>query len=897
MVCLEIKKLDKEHLREEFSKDYHKYYSTELFKSKGFARRKCSICAKHFWSIMDRETCDDPEHTEYSFFKDKTVKLSYTEMWKKFSAFFKGRSHEEIARYPVVSRWRQDLYFTIASIQDFQRIENGNMSFEYSANPLIVPQICLRFSDLENVGITGRHLTSFMMAGQHAFDYPKHGYWRDDTISLNYEFLTKVLNVKDNDLVYSEDAWAMGDFSEFGPCLESFSNGLELVNSVFTQFEYTNNKISELDSKVVDVGWGFERLLWFYTGYDNIYEATFSNILEKVEKKANIDFDRKLFKKFAALSSELDVTEKGGKTRELEIVKKAGLTIEDYNKKVKPLQALYAVLDHSRTLLFAISDGALPSNIGGGYNLRVMLRRAMGFISEYNLGIEISEIAEMHARDLKEMYPDLSDNIDLFDKVVDIEKSRYEKSRQNAGKIVDTILAKKKKIDAKELATLYESNGITPELITSVAEQKGTAIEMPESNYKDILKGDFAAREKIKKVDIDVSNIPKTKQLYYDFISECDARVLKVEKNYIVLDKTVFYPDGGGQAAETGIIEDMEVADVQKVGDVIVHIMRGDVARESNIKDGSLVKCVVNMERRNRLMAHHTATHLMSAAARNVLGKHAWQEGTRKEEDKAHIDVSHYDKLTKEEVELMEDFVNNAIANGITVKAEMMNRGEAEKQFGFAIYQGHGVPAKKMRIVTIEDKDGKIIDAEACGGMHVIGRESLIGIVKIISASRIHDGVDRLEYVAGDAALDYFGKEDNELTNISRIFNTEKFGVSMKVDALRDSNSEMIKELDSIAEIASDAIASQYAGRKEEEIEIELPKANRALMRKAAEKIAKGSHESSVLIFNKNFDVVCVSAEKSKVSSIDRVKKRFGSGFKGGGNEKIAEGKIVDVKK
>ena len=151
--------------------------------------------------------------------------------------------HEEIERYPVVSRWRQDLYFTIASIQDFQRIENGKMSFEYNANPLIVPQICMRFTDTANVGLTGRHFTSFMMAGQHAFNYPKEGYWRDKTIELNYKVLTELVGVKKKELSYIEDVWAMGDFSEFGPCLESFSNGVEIVNSVFTQFEYVDGKV------------------------------------------------------------------------------------------------------------------------------------------------------------------------------------------------------------------------------------------------------------------------------------------------------------------------------------------------------------------------------------------------------------------------------------------------------------------------------------------------------------------------------------------------------------------------------------------------------------------------------------------------------------------------------
>ena len=180
--------LSKDELRKGFSKEYEKYYGTKLFKDEGFERKKCRICGKYFWTAdSSRELCGDSEHEPYTFMKDRPTSIGYEEFWKKFAGFFKKEGHEEIKKYPVVSRWRQDLYFTIASIQDFQRIENGAMSFEYSANPLVVPQICLRFNDIPNTGVTGRHFTSFMMAGQHAFNYPKEGYWRDRTIKLNYD--------------------------------------------------------------------------------------------------------------------------------------------------------------------------------------------------------------------------------------------------------------------------------------------------------------------------------------------------------------------------------------------------------------------------------------------------------------------------------------------------------------------------------------------------------------------------------------------------------------------------------------------------------------------------------------------------------------------------------------
>jgi alanyl-tRNA synthetase len=329
--------LSKDELRKEFSKEPSKYYTTKTFDKEGFERKKCTICGKYFWSADSaRKLCGDPEHEPYTFMKEKPRAISYSEFWNKFSKIFKDSDHEIIAKYPVVSRWRQDLYFTIASIQDFQRLENGKMSFEYNANPLLVPQICMRFSDTVNVGLTGRHLTSFMMAGQHAFNYPKEGYWRDKTIELNYKVLTELAGVKKKDLSYIEDVWAMGDFSEFGPCLESFSNGVEIVNSVFTQFEYSDGKMEELKGKVVDVGWGFERLLWFYCGTDTVYDAVFPKELEYIYKSTDMKINKKLYSKVAPYFSSLDATESRNiKELELKVMEKAGVPVQEYSRPCK----------------------------------------------------------------------------------------------------------------------------------------------------------------------------------------------------------------------------------------------------------------------------------------------------------------------------------------------------------------------------------------------------------------------------------------------------------------------------------------------------------------------------------------------------------------------------------
>jgi alanyl-tRNA synthetase len=810
----------------------------------------------------------------------------------RFANFFKKRKHTIIKRYPVVSRWRPDLYFTIAGIQDFQRIENGVMSFEYPANPLVVPQVCLRFSDIQNVGVTGKHFTSWMMANQTAFNWPKEGYWRDRTIELNYEFLTRILGVKKENLVYHEDVWAMGDFSEFGPSLEFFSNGLELGNNVFTQFGSVDGRVRELREKVVDVGWGFDRLLWFYSGFPTAYQVVFREQLEKLTKMG-IDLDDSLLRKFALFGGELDITESENvESKILEILGRIGVTKEQYEKRIRPIQSVYAILDHVRTLLFAMNDGALPSNVGGGYNLRVLLRRALGFIERYGLDIDINELALSEATSLRRMYPELLENMDSFTKVVKVEQARYAKSKENAGRIVESLLSKGKRIEQSQLRTLYESHGVTPEFILDFAISKGIKLELPENLYRGILEGEFVRKEKEAKIDLELPELKATEKLYYRSATRSRSRVVFVHGNDLVLDRTPFYPESGGQLADQGTINGVRVRDVQKVGDVIVHVMDEGINRVKGFEVGRSVEAVVDVERRRRLIAHHTATHLINASAREVLGRHVWQEGATKDYDKARLDITHYDKLTESEVVEIERRANAYLANGIVVEAKEMERGRAEKEYGFTIYQGHGVPSKRMRIVTISTRSGKLIDAEACGGLHAEDVGCTIGMIKIIGTDRIHDGVDRIEFVAGKAALDYFEKEDAQLTRIGKELNVEKMESFEAVIANKDAYSDLYKKLDQYNEVIGRVMAEQFASK--DVVELEIGKAPRELMRKLAGTIVEKNKNAVVLLTNSIGEVVCVCGESSGKSALEFAKEKLSHrGFRGGGSDKIAEGRVT----
>ncbi|MEM3211819.1 MAG: alanine--tRNA ligase [Candidatus Micrarchaeaceae archaeon] len=882
--------MSKNLLKDDFSKNYEKYYKVKLFDEQGFERKRCKLCGRYFWTAdPNRETCSDSSHTPYGFFKEKPEAISYVDFWKKFSRFFESNGHAIINRYPVVSRWRQDLYFTIAGIQDFQRIENGVMGFEYPANPLLVPQMCLRFNDIENVGVTGRHFTSFMMANQTAFNWPKEGYWKDRTIELNFGLMTNVLGVKKEDIIYNEDVWAMPDFSEFGPSLETFAKGLEIVNSVFTEFEYVDNQTRELKSKAIDVGWGFERALWFYTGYDNAYEAAFHNTVARVANASNIEINTKLYKRVAGLFGSIDFTETQDiKDKISSMLNNAGVTKEQYEREIKPAQGVYAIIDHVKTLLFAITDGALPSNIGGGYNLRVILRRALDFKKAYGIKMELDEIAELLAKELNGIYPELNESIDTFRKVIEVESKRYEKTIAEARKIAEATLAKEQEIGKKEIKRLYESNGVTPELLEQVAAEKKVNIKIPESAYADILIGDIVKKEKASKAALDsiindISKLHATKQLYYEFAISSKAKVLYSKGRFVVLDQTPFYPEGGGQVADTGTIDGAKVVDVQKIGDVIVHVL----GAEKRFEIGASVNAVVDADRRNRLIAHHTATHLISAAARKILGNHAWQEGAKKEPEKAHIDIAHYERLSEDELKKIEQQANAWLLSGIKVEANVMSRGDAESKYGFSIYQGHGVPAKEMRIITIRSLSGELIDAEACGGLHAVNREFLIGSIKIINSYRIHDGVDRIEFVAGKSAVEYFQKEHSVLSHIAGTLNADVENAEKKLNELLLANSRVLKQQEASSSVLAKAIAEAYAGKKEIMLELDLPA---KLLVKIADEMSRRDN-AIVLLKNNDGNVVCIAGSGSNKSALEFVKSKFAN-FKGGGNEKFAEGKI-----
>lgn len=775
-------KSPKEVLQERFSSEHEKYYLVDLFKRKGFLRKKCTSCGRYFWTLKpERTVCDESTCSPYTFIGDPPTKkrLGYIQAWDIVEKFFVRNGHTSVPRYPVVSRWRPDLFFTVASIVDFQRIENGKVVFELPTNPLIVPQMCLRFNDIPSVGVSGKHGTSFCMIGQTAIAN-KHGYWKDRCIDLDFELLTKEFGIPEQEITFEESVWVGA--GAFGYSLEYFCRGLELGNAVFTAFEGDPSNYTDLPEKVVDMGAGLERLSWMTQGTPTAYDATFEPVLSRMREQSKVSYDTKLFERYSKLAGAMNLDEYPSLSDARKVIAKSlGVEPETLTKNLGPIEALYAIADHTRTLLFAIADGLPPSNVGGGYNLRVLFRRAQSFIDYHGFKLQLADAVGWHIDHLAEMYPELEEHRDDVAKVLAVEASRYGATVQRVSRTVASLAASKKNIGVDDLVKLYDSDGITPEQLV----EGGAKVAVPEDFYQRVVAKHVSQKLEQKRPEFDTSTLPETRALYYEDGEkfEFEAKVLKAfQGGYVVLDQTAFYPRGGGQEPDHGTIEGRPVTDIEKYGGVIVHKVEGLTPRE-----GSTVVGRVDARRRQKIRRIHTATHILNGASRQVLGPWIWQHSVFKEEDYGRLDITHFAKLTDEEVRKIEDVANDVVMKNYPIKITWLPRKEAEAKYGFRLFQGGVVPSRTLRIVNINDWD-----VEACGGTHT-DTTGQVGFIKVVRTERIQDGVERLFFVAGYPAVDYVQKMDSTVEEASSVLGTQRENVIKVISAMKQRLEESEK--------------------------------------------------------------------------------------------------------
>ncbi len=802
----------KKQFKKTASQHPEKYYAVSVLKEQGFSRRQCA-CGTWFWSVTGQKHCGDPVCAGgFGFFGTSPAKkkMDYLQAWQEFSNLFKKLGYTPIDRYPVVARWRDDTDFVQASIYDFQPyVVSGEV--KPPAKKLVVPQFCLRFNDIDNVGITGAHYTGFVMIGQHAFvteqEWDQAQYFQDI-----HAWLTQGLGLPNNEITFHEDAWAGG--GNFGPCMEFFSRGLELGNQVYMLFENTPSGSKPLNLRVLDMGMGHERNAWFTQGTATSYETTFPTVCSKLFHATGIDTtkkDKDFIQRFLPYSSYLNVDEVEDINKTWNFVaNKLDVATAELKKKILPLAALFSVGEHSRSLLFALNDGALPSNTAGGYNLRVILRRALSFIDANGWNLDLPTVCEWHAVYLKPLFPELGENLENVRTILDVEKNRYETTKQKTRSLVLGFIEKKEALTTDKLVELYDSNGIAPALVREEAAQVGISVPVPDNFYALVAERHAQLEQEhatIKKEQLPLNDLPDTKALYFSDWRKVTAqgKVLRIINTAVVLDQTVFYPTSGGQLHDTGTVGGHRVIDVFKQGGKIVHVLDH---LPTHFVEGETIECVVDRERRTQLAQHHTATHLVSAAARRILGPHINQAGSKKTTEKAQIDITHYESLTGEQLKKIEAEANRLVQEHLPVRLGFLPRDEAEKKFGMTIYQGGAVPGMELRIVEIPE-----VDVECCGGTHLTNTGD-IGQIKMLGATKIKDGVVRLLYTAGIAAQQEQQQEKNIVRATARLLQCEVSQVPGRAQELFTKWKSAVKKKKSIdKELVS---SSHFSGTERE---------------------------------------------------------------------------------
>ncbi|MGN6351486.1 MAG: alanine--tRNA ligase [Candidatus Nitrosocosmicus sp.] len=799
--------MNKSEILNIFTSNYEKFYKVSLFERWGFLRQSCSLCGKFYWSIIKRPTC--PDHEDYAFINNPPTskRLSYVQAWEETKKYFEKNDHKIVNRYPVVCRWREDLYYTIASIVDFQRIVENKVVFELPHNPLVVPQMCLRFNDIENVGISGRHYTSFCMIGQTCNANKEGGYWKDRCIDLDFGLLVDVLGISPNEITFVEDVW-LGAGS-FGCSLEYFVRGLELGNAVFTEFEGTERNYHTMKNKIIDMGAGLERFSWITNGTPTSYDCTFEPVLKNIydivgmehfSSGKNNQESELLGKYFSKVSSKLG-SNIDTKIIKKQIAKELNVEFEKINNIIVPYESLFTIVDHTKTLIFAISDGSLPSNVGGGYNLRIILRRALSLLKKSGFNLKIFDIVNMHIDQLQTLYPELNDFRNEISTILNIESKRFAETQERIASISDKIKKVKDKLELDDLIRFYESDGITPDHLVDI----GLLESVPFNFYTRLseLHSSINLSKKDKKneihikEDLDLDSISKTKLIYYEdpFQFVFEAKIIKkIGENLLILDKTCFYPRGGGQEPDYGYIESYKVDNVVKIKDIVIH----HINEKNELKEGGIVNCIVEKERRIAITKNHTSTHIINQSSRNILGSWVWQNSSFKEESYARLDVTHHSALNKSEVQEIEKKANEFVGKNLPVYINFFDRGIAEKNYGFRIYQGGVVPSNNVRIVNINN-----IDIEACGGTHVINTGE-IGLIKILKTERIQDGVVRIEFVSGQNALKYMQKQEDQIQFIANSLGTSK-------EKIIESFSKNLEEFDKLKKKTKNIIKSVSA--------------------------------------------------------------------------------------
>jgi alanyl-tRNA synthetase len=588
------------------------------------------------------------------------------------------------------------------------------------ANPLVISQPCIRLNDLEEVGRSGRHLTMFEMMGHHAFNKNiDEIYWKEDTVAYCDEFFVSRMGIPRELINYKEQLWYGG--GNAGPCLEVLAGGLEIATLVFMNMkedehgDFTINRMNYSPNplNIVDTGYGLERIAWLTKGTQTIYETVFPSVIN---------------------------------------------WLKDNAKNPSDMQSIYSLADHSKCLAFMLGDGIVPSNVKAGYLARLIIRRSLRFLEKLNLRDSLVDIVDMQLDLLEHDFPSLKKKKDQIDEILTLETKRYSETLTKGKGLVKRIFKEKKTIDTNELIALYDTHGLPPTVVQNIAQEQGMHVMIPEQ-FDSMIAELHSHEKKEEQAEVTRLTLPGSRLLYYQdhYTKAFDAVVVWKHKindgTEIVLDKTAFYPEGGGQPGDRGFFscnrKKISVNHVRKEGDAVVHVVDGilDV--------GDKVHGVIDWEYRYTLMKHHTGTHLVNGALRQILGEHVWQAGSQLGVNEARFDFSHYKPLSGKDKNAIEKRANQFITQKIAVEKKVMTRNDAERMYGFRLYQGGVPPGDQIRVLDIPG-----VDVEACGGTH-LNNTGEVEKIRILKTERIQDGVNRIIFAAGKM-VDVYQREELE---------------------------------------------------------------------------------------------------------------------------------------
>ena len=684
-------------------------------------------------------------------------------------------------------------------------------------------QKCIRTGDIENVGKTARHGTFFEMLGNFSFG----DYFKEQSISWGWEFVTQHLNIPQEKVwvtVYEEDDeafsiwenqikipkerivrlgkddnfWEIG-IGPCGPCSELyFDRGeeygcdnpdckpgcdcdryLEFWNHVFTQFDRDEEgNYGQLENKNIDTGMGLERMACIMQGVDTIFDVdTIKHILNTIEKMAGVEYG------------------KGEKT--------------DISTRI--------ITDHIRAVSFLVADGVLPSNEGRGYVLRRLLRRAARHgkllgIKENFLYKLVDEVIKVSG----EAYPELVEKENYIKKVIRIEEEKFNETIEQGMEILASYISQLKQngettLSGENAFKLYDTYGFPIDLTKEILEEEHLSIDEEAFNEemnkqrerarsaRGNMDGESWKEDPLSKLD---SSVASTFEGYNELENsgiikaivkdnEIVESAVAGDKVVVVLDQTTFYPEGGGQAGDSGLLvnknEDIvvEVIDTKKgANNTIKHI---GLVKSGMINTGEKLATIVNKEMRMASARNHSATHILHKVLKEVLGEHVNQAGSLVTPERLRFDVTHFEAITKEELKVIEDKVNDIILESLNITCENMSINDAKNKGAMALFgEKYG---DEVRVVSMGD-----YSIELCGGTHLTNT-SQIGMFKILSEGGVAAGVRRIEAITGRAVYNYLKEKEEVITNVCSNLKTKEDGLSQKVTSLIEENKSLSKEL------------------------------------------------------------------------------------------------------